>query len=143
MSPFAIRWFITTAAVFFTTLVPGIGVHSDRWTAIVWAGLLLGIINTVVRPVLLLVSLPVIVLTLGLFIVVLNAITLEIVGGLVSGFHVDGFFSAVLGSAVISFVSGTLGRLLNVQKSPLNAGAPQTQVPAPIKTVRGRVIDNE
>jgi len=91
-------------SVYFTSwLLPGIEVN-DFWTAI-WVALLLGLLNTILKPVLQLISLPLIVFTLGLFLLAINAIILMFVGELVDGFKVDGFWSAVLGSIVISLVS--------------------------------------
>ena len=68
--------------------------------------LVLAILNAVVRPFLYLLSAPFIVVTLGLFMVVINAFLLELVSMLVKGFHVHGFWSAVGGAVLISFVSG-------------------------------------
>lgn len=70
--------------------------------------LFLGIINAFVRPVLLFLSLPFIVVTLGFFILVVNTLTFWLAGGLVPGFHVDGFWNAFFGSIVVSIVSWAL-----------------------------------
>jgi len=112
MKPFLIRWFITTVAVLAVTILPFIGVHADRLGSLLGAGLLLGFFNAFLRPVLLLLSLPLILLTGGLFFFILNAFTLYLVGHAVPGFHVDGFWSALFGSILIGFFSWVLGLFL-------------------------------
>jgi putative membrane protein len=77
------------------------------WAALV-AAFLLGIINTILRPILVLFTFPITVLTLGLFLLVINGLMLWLVSVLVSGFHVSGFWGAVLGSILISIVSWVL-----------------------------------
>jgi len=81
-------------------LVPGIAVQG-AWT-LLGAALLLGVVNAVVRPVLVVLTLPFTILTLGLFLLVINAAMLGLVASMFRGFVIDGFWSAVLGSIVIS-----------------------------------------
>jgi putative membrane protein len=76
------------------------------------AALFLGLVNTVIRPVLVLLTLPVTVLTLGLFIFVINGLLFWAVGAFIEGFHVAGFWSAVLGAIVFSVVSWLLSALV-------------------------------
>lgn len=109
MKPFLIRWLITTMAVLAVSLLPWVGVHADGLGALLGAGLLLGFFNAFLRPVLLLVSLPLILVTAGLFFFVVNAATLYLVGSAIPGFHVDGFWSALFGSMLIGFFSWLLG----------------------------------
>jgi putative membrane protein len=71
------------------------------------AALLLGIVNAVVRPVLILLTLPATILTLGLFLLVINAAMLGLVASLFAGFTIDGFWSALLGSIVVSLTGWT------------------------------------
>jgi putative membrane protein len=107
MQAFLIRWFITTLAVMAAAwVVPGISY--DTAGALIGASLLLGIINAFVRPVLLLLSLPFIIVTMGLFIFVVNALLLLFVSSMVKPFHVDGFWSAFFGAILISIVSWLL-----------------------------------
>ena len=143
-----IRWASTTFAVLIASgVVPGITFESAE--SLIWAGLLLGILNAVVRPVLLVLSLPLIVLSLGLFIPVVNALLLHFVGGgWIAGFHVDGFWAALWGSLVISAVSWGLGGLLKddrparVEVRTFTADAPQPPAnPGEMKRVEGRVIE--
>jgi putative membrane protein len=107
MQAFLLRWFITTLAVMAAAwLVPGI--KYDALGALLGASLLLGIINAFVRPVLLLLSLPFIIVTMGLFIFVVNALLLLLVAQVVPEFHVAGFWSAFFGSILISIASWAL-----------------------------------
>ncbi|MFU8815415.1 MAG: phage holin family protein [Pseudomonadales bacterium] len=83
-----------------TALVPG--VRADNATALLWAAVLLGVVNAVVRPVVVLLTLPITVLSLGGFLLVVNAGMLALVAWLIGGFHVQGFFPALFGSIVVS-----------------------------------------
>ena len=76
------------------------------------AALLLGLVNTLIRPLLLLLTLPVTVLSLGLFIFVINGLMFWLVAQLVDGFHVDSFWSAILGALLYSVISWALSTLL-------------------------------
>ena len=91
------------AIVLAASVVPGVSL--DGVLPAVAAGLLLGLVNAVVRPVLLVLTLPITLVTLGLFLLVLNGLCLWLVASLVRGFHVAGFWSAVLGALVVSVVS--------------------------------------
>ena len=107
MTAFLIRWLVTTVAVFAAEkIIPGI--HCNSAGALLGASLLLGIVNAFVRPILLLLSIPFIIVTMGFFILVVNALMLMLVAQIVPSFHVDGFWSAFFGSIVISFVSWIL-----------------------------------
>jgi putative membrane protein len=88
-----------------TKLIPGIEVE-DGWTLVV-AALLLGIVNAVVRPVVVVLTLPLSILTLGLFLLVINAAMLGLVSWLLDGFEIAGFRSALFGSVIVS-VTGWL-----------------------------------
>jgi putative membrane protein len=91
------------AIVLAASVVPGI--RLDGVLAAIAAGLLLGVVNAFVRPVLLILTLPITLVTLGLFLLVLNGLCLWLVAAVVKGFHVAGFWSAVLGALVVSVVS--------------------------------------
>ncbi|MDN5790477.1 MAG: phage holin family protein [Micrococcales bacterium] len=122
MVSFAIQTVINGVALWVAAwLVPGItfGANRDAW-AVVWTvvlvALIFGVINAFVRPIVKLLSLPFIILTLGLFVFIVNALMLEltswIAGKFGLAFHVDEFFwDAVIGSLVITFVSMLLGFL--------------------------------
>src|SRR5215208_408023 len=90
-------------------LVPGISVRDD-WT-LLGAAILLGIVNAIVRPIVVVLTLPITVLTLGLFLLVINAGMLGLVASLFDDFTVAGFWSALLGSLVVS-ITGWLASWL-------------------------------
>jgi putative membrane protein len=102
-----IRLLLNGLALFLAAqLVPGIEVKGFG-TALL-AALILGIVNTFIRPVLVFFTLPISFLTLGLFIFVINALLFWLVGSLVPGLEVDGFLSAFLGAIIVSLISWVL-----------------------------------
>ena len=104
-------WLINAVAlVAVAYLMPGITVAS--FTTALVAALVLGLVNAVVRPVLVLLTLPVTLITLGLFIFVLNGLLFWFVGSFIQGFVVDGFWSGVFGAIVFSLISWLLSGLL-------------------------------
>jgi putative membrane protein len=104
-------WAINTVAlVAVAYLMPSVTIASAG--AALVAALVLGLVNTIIRPILVLLTLPVTVLTLGLFIFVINGLLFWAVGSLVPGFHVSGFWSAVLGAIVFSLLSWLLSSLV-------------------------------
>ena len=112
LKAFIQRWVISTLAVLVATyVVPGIK-YGD-WRDLLVATLVLGLLNTFLRPLLLLLSLPLLVFTLGLFTIVINAVLLLLVSALLGAdnFRVDGFWSAFWGALVISIVSLLLNSL--------------------------------
>lgn len=108
------RILVTGIAVFLAiNIVPGIEVQS--WSAGLAAVLVLTILNTLVRPLLYVMSLPLILLTFGLFMVIINAALLELVASMVKGFIVTGLWPAILGSLVISIVTTILTAMTSTQ----------------------------
>jgi putative membrane protein len=98
------RWLVVTLAVLAAAhLVPGIEYAS--WQALVIAALVLALLNVFVKPLLLLISLPFILLTLGFFLILVNAILLALTAWIVPGFEVGGFWPAVGGALIISLVN--------------------------------------
>ena len=96
-------------------LVPGVSATSTA--ALIWAAVALGLINAFVRPVLVLLTLPFTILTLGLFLLILNAGMLNLAGWFVDGFDVVGFWSAVFGAIVVSVVSGLCSNFIGPKGS--------------------------
>lgn len=88
------------------------GIRVDSFITALVAALVLGLVNTVVRPILVLLTLPVTVLTLGLFIFVINGLLFWFVGSFISGFVVAGFWWGVIGAVAYSVVSWALAALL-------------------------------
>jgi putative membrane protein len=106
-----LAWLINAAALFALPYVfPWVTVDTF-WTALV-AALVLGLINALIRPLLVLLTLPVTILTLGLFIFVINGLLFWWVGSFISGFRVEGFWSGVFGAIVYSLISWLLASLL-------------------------------
>jgi putative membrane protein len=104
-------WLVNALALMAVAyLLPGISVESFV-TALV-AALVLGLVNTVIRPILVLLTLPVTVITLGLFILVINGLLFWFVGSFISGFVVAGFWWGVFGAIAYSVVSWALSALL-------------------------------
>jgi len=98
-------------------IVPGIRVDGNAWTIFAVMAIILGLVNAVVRPLLKVLSCPLIILTLGLFTLVINGITLWLASAIAVkwfhvGFHVDGFWAAFLGALIVSIVSVVLTALL-------------------------------
>jgi putative membrane protein len=111
---FILRLLIHMVAILIISyLLPGVFRVEGVWSALV-AAFLLGIVNAVLRPILIFFTLPITVLTFGLFLLVINGLMLLLVSSIVSGFHVNGFWGAVLGSILISLVSWVLSRVLPV-----------------------------
>jgi len=109
---FVLRVLVNAAALWVAAaLVPGIALRGLRYTLL--AALVLGLVNAIVRPVLVFLTLPITLLTLGLFIFVLNAFCLWLTSRLVPGFAVHGFVASVLGALVISIVSWALNAFVS------------------------------
>ena len=110
---FIARWLINMVAILLIAyLLPRLVWVDSLGTALI-AALLLGMVNAVLRPVLIILTLPLTLLTLGLFLLLINGLMLWLVAALVSGFHVNGFWGAVFGSILISIVSWVLSRILH------------------------------
>jgi putative membrane protein len=142
VKPFAQRWLITTLAVLVAAnVVPGI--RYDTVAGLFVASLLLGILNAFVRPIMLLLSLPLLVFSLGLSFLFINALLLYLVGQLVRTFHVGGFWSAFWGGLVISIVSTLVSLLTGTGSGRIQVrrGRPGSQAPRAPKPPGGPVID--
>ena len=109
---FIARWLINMVAILLIAyLLPRL-VWVDSLGAALIAALLLGMVNAVLRPVLIILTLPLTLLTLGLFLLFINGLMLWLVAALVSGFHVNGFWGALFGSTLISLVSWVISRVV-------------------------------
>lgn len=104
-----LRWFVLTVAVLTACWLLD-GVRADGFSPALLAAALLGILNAVFRPILILLTLPINILTLGLFTFVINALLLMIVSAVIPGFTIHGFWTAVLGALII----GTVSWFLNI-----------------------------
>lgn len=109
MPQFLITWIATAIALLITAkIVPGLFVESV--SASIIGAAVLGFVNAIVKPILFIFTLPLTILTLGLFLLVLNALAFGIVGYLTPGFTVNGFLPALFGSIVLSFIAGLLNQ---------------------------------
>lgn len=125
MSPrareYLVRWLVTTVAVVVAAhVVPGI--HYETTLGLLVASLLLGFLNVFLRPVLMILTLPLVLVTLGLFTLVINAGLLYLVGRVVKSFHVETFSAAFWGAVVIAVISFGMNLVL---------GRPATSAPRP------------
>ncbi|MDD2695614.1 MAG: phage holin family protein [Anaerolineales bacterium] len=117
MNRFILRWAINAVGLYAAiALVPGIHPQSTNWLSIIWLALIFGIVNALLNPLLKLLTCPLILLTLGLFTLVIN-MALFMVAGYIGtafgvGFTVDGWLTAFLGSLVVSAVSIVLSMVL-------------------------------
>jgi putative membrane protein len=113
-----LRWLIVAASLYVAAwIVPGIRVEGDAWLTYTIMALILGLVNAVIRPLLKVLSCGLIIVTLGLFVFVINAATFLLASNIAQnwfnvGFYVDGFGAALLGSIVVSIVSVVLSQLL-------------------------------
>ena len=106
---FFVRMLISAMGLWLASrIVPGVEITTT--STLLFAAILLGIVNAVVRPVIILLTLPITVLTLGLFLWVVNAAMLGIVAWLLSGFQIAGLGSALLGSAIVSITAWLASR---------------------------------
>jgi putative membrane protein len=113
-----LRWLIIAVSLYVAVLiVPGITVEGDAWVAFSVMALVLGLVNAVIRPILKFLSCGFIIITLGLFVLVINAGTFLLASEIAQnwfgvGFYVDGFIPALLGSIIVSIVSVILNQIL-------------------------------
>ncbi|MGB4780572.1 phage holin family protein [Candidatus Methylomirabilis sp.] len=109
---FLVRLFLNALALLLvSTVIPGIEVRGVL--PALSAAFFLGVVNAVVRPVLVILTLPLTIITLGLFIPLLNAALLKLVSLMIQGFEVHGFWSAVFGAILLSLISGLLNLFIN------------------------------
>lgn len=109
-----VRWLILTAAIIVASyLIQGIEVNG--FFSAFFAAAILGVLNVFFRPILFILTLPINILTLGFFTFIINAVLLKMASGVISGFVVHGFWSAVFGGLIISVVSWLLNSFINDQ----------------------------
>ncbi|MFA5353581.1 MAG: phage holin family protein [Thermodesulfovibrionales bacterium] len=116
------RWTISVISLVVTAwLVPGIRVEGNAWKVFAVMAVILGLVNAVVRPLLQLFTLPLILLSLGLFLIVINGFSLWLASAIAVdwfhvGFHVDGFWAALLGAFIVSITSVILSAFIREEK---------------------------
>ena len=109
-----IRWLTTTAAILATAYLLD-GIQVSGFFSAVFAAAVLGILNAFFRPIALLLTLPINILSLGLFTFIINALMLKTASGLIPGFSVYGFWTAIFGSLLISVISWLLNSFISEQ----------------------------
>jgi putative membrane protein len=146
LKAFVQRWAISTVAVLVTAVILDDHIQYKSWVDLLVATLLLGLLNTFLRPLLMLLSLPLLIVTLGLFTVVINALLLLLVSGLMGHdrFHVDGFGWALLAAVIISVISILLNSLTGTGYTRVTVrrgAAPPPPKPKADDDKNGPVID--
>ena len=114
MKGILIRWLSTTAAILATAYLLD-GIHVSGFFPAIFAAALLGILNAFFRPLALLLTLPINILSLGLFTFIINALMLKMASSLIPGFDVYGFWTAIFGSLLISLISWLLNSFIGEQ----------------------------
>jgi putative membrane protein len=109
-----VRWLILTAAITIASYLIN-GIEVAGFFSAFFAAAILGVLNVFFRPILLILTLPINILTLGLFTFVINAVLLKMASGVISGFEVHGFWSAVWGALIISLVNWLLSSFITDQ----------------------------
>jgi putative membrane protein len=138
MNPFLVRWIVTTISVW---VAARLGVlHFGSTECLIGTALVLGIINAVVRPIVMFLSLPFIILTLGVGILILNALLLMAVSGLVPCFRVDSFGHAFFGAIIISAVSWILSAFIRSDNGRMSVQVISRDENG-LKQAKGRVIE--
>lgn len=112
MKAFLIKWLVTVVSIFIVANLFNL-IYVENLAVLVLAALVLGILNAFVRPMLLLLTLPINILSLGFFTLVINAFLLYVVAGLVPGFEITGFFRAFLAALLISLMNAMTNFLLH------------------------------
>ena len=112
MRGIALRWLTLTGAILLASYMLD-GIHVSGFMSALGAAAILGILNAFFRPIALILTLPINIITLGLFTFVINAVMLKMTSGVISGFVVVGFWPAVFGALIISLISWGLNSFIN------------------------------
>lgn len=127
MKGLVIRWLILTLSIFLAAYWID-GIQVGGFHIALFAAAVLGVLNALLRPVLILLTLPLNVLTLGLFTFVINAFLLKVTSAIIPGFDIRGFWPAILGALVISLVNGLLSTWMTDKKSARTSDSPPDDV---------------
>ena len=125
LTPFLVHWAITALALWAASFLFR-GIKFDSTSALAIAALLLGFANAVVKPLLIVLTLPLTLLTFGLFLLVINALMILLVSALVRGFRVSGFWTALFASIFISLLSIAIGSLVGGSDPATTIQMPQS-----------------
>jgi putative membrane protein len=126
---FVWHWLVLVLGLYLLTLIRPLGITYDATEDLFWAAFVLIVVNTFIKPILILFSLPLVLLSLGLFLLIINAIILYTLPQFVHGFHVPHFLSAFFGALLLSLITGFFSgyeRRLTVRRG--NVGPPSGKV---------------
>jgi len=112
MKGILVRWLVLTAAIIVASYALN-GIQVKGFFSAFFAAAILGVLNAFFRPILIILTLPINILTLGLFTFIINALLLKMASGVISGFDVRGFWAAVFGSVIISVISWALNSFIS------------------------------
>lgn len=124
LAPFLVQWAITALALWAASHIFK-GVKFDSTGALVVSALLLGFANAIVKPLLIVLTLPLTVLTFGLFLLVVNALVILLVSALVKGFRLSGFWTALFASLFVSVLSFLIGAFVTGDDPSMTIQMPQ------------------
>lgn len=113
---FLLKWLINALALLAVTKVVA-GFHVDTFYSALIAALIIGLLNAVIRPILILLTLPVTIVTLGLFTFVINAVLILLAESIVDGFTVDGFLPALMGALILWAVNTIVNWMLHKERN--------------------------
>jgi putative membrane protein len=126
LSSFFVQWAVTALSLWVASRLFK-GVRFENTSSLIWSALLLGFVNAVLRPILIVLTLPLTLLSFGLFLLVINALLLMLVARLIKGFSLSGFWTALFASLLITALGMAIGLLLFGGEVSWNAPLP-TQV---------------
>jgi len=112
-----VKWIVLTASILLVSYLLN-GIKIDHFLTAFFAAAVLGILNSIVRPILILLTLPINLLTFGIFTFIINAALLMLVSVIIPGFDIDGFWTAVVGSILISIINAFLNWILRDNRAP-------------------------
>ena len=112
MAMLLLVWLLNAVALLGVSYLLSSGIHINGFGSALWAALILGLVNTLIKPIFQLLTLPITIVTLGLFLFVINGLMFWMVGSILSGFRVDGFWWAVGGAILYTLISGLLMNLI-------------------------------
>jgi putative membrane protein len=118
------HWLVLVFGLYLLTLIAPLDITFDSDGDLAWAALALILVNTFLKPILIFFTLPLVLLTLGLFLLILNALILEALPHFVRGFHVPGFTSAFFGALLLSIITGLFSGW-EKRRRPLRATTPK------------------
>ncbi len=133
MNHFLWHWLSIVVGLLIISHIPFLGISADHVSSFIWAGLVLIFVNAFIRPILIIISLPMVLLSLGLFLLVINGIIFYCLPEFVSGFHVASFHGAVFGSILLSVCTWAFGHIGRSEREQLRRPEEQKRV--------GEVID--